>query len=244
MVHDKRTRNSLEINWNEVKNRLNRLDPEFNFLKIAIETPTLSPEEETELAIKMAEGDEGAKKKLIESNIRLVVWLTLQLCKDHTNLQDAFQEGSLGLIRAVENFDYQKGFRLEQHAAWWISHYIEQSGRKPIDSESSLSVERFIRKGKEDLLTKLAMEESILENQEEDPADMVKQKFIEVMDELTAIEQTITFFLYGLDGSKPLSIKHISDKLDISIHRVLFTNAKVTHRLQQKVLDAKETVEF
>jgi len=244
MVHDKRTRNSLEINWNEVKNRLNRLDPEFNFLKIAIEAPTLSSEEETELAIKMAEGDEGAKKKLIESNIRLVAWLSLQLCKDLTNLQDAFQEGSLGLIRAVENFDYQKGFRLEQHAAWWISHYIEQAGRKPIDSESSLSVERFIRKGKEDLLTKLVAEESIPENQEEDPVDMVKQKFIEVIDELSPIEQTITFFLYGLDGSKPLSIKQISDKLNISIPRVLFTNSKVTHRLEHKVLDEKEVIKI
>jgi len=87
----------------------------------------LTREEERELARLKDEGDELAKKKLIESNLRLVMAITRNYTKASVPLLDLIQEGNLGLIRAVEKFDYRLGFKLSTYATWWIRQAITRA---------------------------------------------------------------------------------------------------------------------
>jgi RNA polymerase primary sigma factor len=87
----------------------------------------LTREEERELARRKDEGDEEAKKRLIESNLRLVMAITRNYTKANVPLLDLIQEGNLGLIRAVEKFDYKLGYKLSTYATWWIRQAITRA---------------------------------------------------------------------------------------------------------------------
>jgi len=87
----------------------------------------LTPAEERELARRKDEGDEAAKRRLIESNLRLVMSITRNYTKAGVPLLDLIQEGNLGLIRAVEKFDYKMGYKLSTYATWWIRQAVTRA---------------------------------------------------------------------------------------------------------------------
>ncbi len=87
----------------------------------------LTPGEERELARRKDLGDEAAKKRLIESNLRLVMSITRNYTKADVPLLDLIQEGNMGLIRAVEKFDYRMGYKLSTYATWWIRQAISRA---------------------------------------------------------------------------------------------------------------------
>src|SRR5688572_18927533 len=89
--------------------------------------PLLTVAEERELARRKDAGDENAKRKLIESNLRLVMSITRNYTKASVPLLDLIQEGNLGLIRAVEKFDYKMGFKLSTYATWWIRQAVTRA---------------------------------------------------------------------------------------------------------------------
>ena len=89
--------------------------------------PLLTPLEERELARRKDEGDEAAKRRLIECNLRLVMSITRNYTKAGVPLLDLIQEGNLGLIRAVEKFDYKLGFKLSTYATWWIRQAVTRA---------------------------------------------------------------------------------------------------------------------
>lgn len=97
------------------------------YLKDIGKVPLLSAEEEIELAKRMEAGDEAAKKKLAESNLRLVVSIAKRYVGRGMLFLDLIQEGNLGLLKAVEKFDYRKGYKFSTYATWWIRQAITRA---------------------------------------------------------------------------------------------------------------------
>lgn len=102
-------------------------DPVRMYLKEIGKVPLLTAEEEVELARRMADGDESAKKRLAEANLRLVVSIAKRYVGRGMLFLDLIQEGNLGLIKAVEKFDYEKGFKFSTYATWWIRQAITRA---------------------------------------------------------------------------------------------------------------------
>ncbi len=97
------------------------------YLKEIRKTPLLTFEQEQELAKRIAEGDQAARARMIESNLRLVVAIGKKYINRGLPFSDIIEEGNLGLIRAVEKFQYQRGFKFSTYASWWIKQSIERA---------------------------------------------------------------------------------------------------------------------
>ena len=102
-------------------------DPVRMYLKEIGKVPLLTSDEEVELARRMADGDEEAKKRLTEANLRLVVSIAKRYVGRGMQFLDLIQEGNLGLIKAVEKFDCEKGFKFSTYATWWIRQAITRA---------------------------------------------------------------------------------------------------------------------
>ena len=102
-------------------------DPVKVYLKEIGRVPLLTPEEETALAMRIIEGDMAAKRRLSEANLRLVVSIAKRYVGRGMQFLDLIQEGNLGLIKAVEKFDYTKGFKFSTYATWWIRQAITRA---------------------------------------------------------------------------------------------------------------------
>nr|WP_306765998.1 MULTISPECIES: RNA polymerase sigma factor RpoD [Paenibacillus] len=102
-------------------------DPVRMYLKEIGRVPLLSADEEVELSKRIEEGDEEAKRRLAEANLRLVVSIARRYAGRGMQFLDLIQEGNMGLIKAVEKFDYSKGFKFSTYATWWIRQAITRS---------------------------------------------------------------------------------------------------------------------
>ena len=102
-------------------------DPVRMYLKEIGKVPLLTPEEEVELARQMSLGDENAKHRMTEANLRLVVSIAKRYVGRGMLFLDLIQEGNLGLIKAVEKFDYTKGYKFSTYATWWIRQAITRA---------------------------------------------------------------------------------------------------------------------
>ena len=118
---------TAEESENSFTERGNAEDPVRMYLKEIGRIPLLSSEEEIELAKRMEEGDEEAKKKLSEANLRLTVSIAKRYSGRGMQFLDLIQEGNLGLIKAVEKFDYRKVYKFSTYATWWIRQSITRA---------------------------------------------------------------------------------------------------------------------
>lgn len=110
-----------DIEYIEDENTLRR------YLREMGNIPMVTMEEEIELAKKIAEGDEEAKKRLINANLRLVVSIAKKYTNRGLQLEDLIQEGNLGLLKAIEKYDYTKGYKFSTYATWWIRQAITRA---------------------------------------------------------------------------------------------------------------------
>ncbi len=113
--------------YDQLLSEISMDDPVKMYLKDIGKVPLLQPDEETELAKRMMDGDEQAKRLLSEANLRLVVSIAKRYMGRGMHFLDLIQEGNLGLMKAVEKFDYQKGFKFSTYATWWIRQAITRA---------------------------------------------------------------------------------------------------------------------
>ena len=113
--------------YDQLFKEINLDDPVKMYLKVIGRVPLLTGDEEIELAKRMAEGDKEAKMRLSEANLRLVVSIAKRYVGRGMQFLDLIQEGNLGLMKAVEKFDYQKGFKFSTYATWWIRQAITRA---------------------------------------------------------------------------------------------------------------------
>ena len=126
-ISDGQVKHAELKNIDVILGEVNTDDPVKVYLKDIGKIPLLSADEETQLAQLMSDGDEVAKKKLSEANLRLVVAIAKRYVGRGMQLLDLIQEGNLGLMKAVEKFDYTKGFRFSTYATWWIRQAITRA---------------------------------------------------------------------------------------------------------------------
>lgn len=126
-VEDEPTEEELENIEMAVPDGVSIEDPVRMYLKEIGKVPLLSAEEEIELAKRMENGDQAAKKRLAEANLRLVVSIAKRYVGRGMLFLDLIQEGNLGLIKAVEKFDYTKGYKFSTYATWWIRQAITRA---------------------------------------------------------------------------------------------------------------------
>ena len=170
-----------EVTNLDVPDSVNIDDPVRLYLKEIGKIPLLSAEEEIECAKKMMDGDEKARKKLSEANLRLVVSIAKKYVGRGMLFLDLIQEGNLGLIKAVEKFDYRKGYKFSTYATWWIRQAItraiaDQARTIRIPVHMVETINKLIRTSRH-LLQQLGREPSIEEiaAEMEMPVERVKE---------------------------------------------------------------------
>lgn len=126
-VVDTETQKSNDVMLQKIMNEVSIDDSVKMYLKDIGRVPLLTPEEELDLAKRMTEGDKEAKDKLINANLRLVVSIAKRHVGRGMQFLDLIQEGNLGLMKAVDKFDYTKGFKFSTYATWWIRQAITRS---------------------------------------------------------------------------------------------------------------------
>lgn len=171
-------------------------DPVRMYLKEIGKVPLLSAEEEIDLAMRMEEGDEEAKKRLAEANLRLVVSIAKRYVGRGMLFLDLIQEGNLGLIKAVEKFDYRKGYKFSTYATWWIRQAItraiaDQARTIRIPVHMVETINKLIRVSRQ-LLQELGREPTPEEIAEEMnmPADRVRE-ILKISQEPVSMETPI-----------------------------------------------------
>ena len=125
--HDDKVEEDIDLDAIDLLDGIGTEDPVRMYLKEIGTVPLLTAEEELRLAKRKAEGDESAKERLIEANLRLVVSIAKRYTGRGMSFLDLVQEGNLGLIKGVEKFDYTKGYKLSTDATWWIRQSVTRA---------------------------------------------------------------------------------------------------------------------
>lgn len=232
---------------NQVNNNKNAVQI---YLKQIENIPVLSREDEEICARKAAAGDQKEKERLIVSNLRFVVSIAVKYQNLGLPLMDLINEGNMGLIRAVEKFDVNKGFKFISYARWWIRHFIlkaifEQSTsiKLPLKYASQLSKNdeindtEMVQKLRQ-IYRPVSLDQKLSEDNNSDTIlDLVdsskydlpdkvvmeqnlKEIISEIMFKLKPIERDVISRHFGLNGKPPLTLKEIGEKYNLTKERI------------------------
>jgi RNA polymerase primary sigma factor len=203
--------------------------------------PLLTREEQIELAQRVEQGDEEARQQMIASNLRLVVHWARRYQGRGIELVDLVQEGTFGLMRAVEKFDWRRGFRFSTYATWWIRQSLQRAVQSKARAirlpEDAMAAEAEVEPdhsvlprvvasldqpltadGGATLGDLVAGEETGFE--EEVASALALGQLSEALERLPELEQAVVRMRFGLDGDRPASLETTAKELGIGVRRV------------------------
>ena len=214
-------------------------DPVKIYLKEIGRVPLLTAEEEIELATRMAQGDKYARKRLSEANLRLVVSIAKRYVGRGMQFLDLIQEGNLGLIKAVEKFDYTKGYKFSTYATWWIRQAITRSIadqartiRIPVHMVETITKVKKVS-------SQLLHENGHFIPDEDAPAPaeaasrtLLKEQLSEILGTLTPREEKVLRLRFGLEDGRPRTLEEVGKEFDVTRERIRQIEAKALRKLR------------
>ena len=237
-------------------------DPVKVYLKEIGRVPLLSSEEEINLAIRIADGDVAAKQRLSEANLRLVVSIAKRYLGRGMQFLDLIQEGNLGLIKAVEKFDYTKGFKFSTYATWWIRQAITRAIadqartiRIPVHMVETINKVKKVQSqllhqnGHEPSADEIAAEIDIGEEEDSHlgdfipdndapaPADaashtMLREQLSDVLSTLTPREAKVLKLRFGLEDGRSRTLEEVGKEFNVTRERIRQIEAKALRKLR------------
>jgi RNA polymerase primary sigma factor len=225
-------------------------DPVRRYLTEIGKVRLLTAEEEVSLAKRMERGDMEAKRKLIEANLRLVVSIARRYVGRGMVLLDLIQEGNLGLIRAVEKFDYRKGYKFSTYATWWIRQAISRAVPTPEEiatemgttpqkvreilkiSQEPVSLDTPIGEEKDSQLGDFIEDEQAVEPLEAVSEVMRQEELSEVLSALPHRERTVIELRFGLAGEQPRTLEEVGQTFGVTRERIRQIEAKTLAKLR------------
>ena len=236
-------------------------DPVRMYLKEIGKVPLLTAQEEIDLAKRMEAGDEYAKQKLCEANLRLVVSIAKKYVGRGMLFLDLIQEGNLGLIKAVDKFDWTKGYKFSTYATWWIRQAItrsiaDQARTIRIPVHMVETINKLIRVSRQ-LLQEEGREPTPDEIEEDShlgdfipdddapaPAEaaafsMLKEQLVDVLGTLTEREQKVLKLRFGLEDGRARTLEEVGKKFDVTRERIRQIEAKALRKLRHPTRSKK-----
>lgn len=222
--------------------KLAEIDSYFNEIK---DTKPLRPDEEKELSKRIQKGDKKALDKLIRANLKFVVNYAKQYRKSGVPFSDLISEGNLGLIKAAEKYDWQKGVKFISYAVWWIRNSIQEC------------IERYNSQGDEVNADDYIFDNSIAENYEYS-SQIVNDEFENELMDIQSREATITELMktlkkreikilslyFGLYDGKEMTLDEIGQEMDLTKERVRQIKDKALVKLKVNALSSDEFETF
>ena len=233
-------------------------DPVKVYLKDIGKVPLLSSEEEVDLAIRISNGDIAARQRLSEANLRLVVSIAKRYLGRGMQFLDLIQEGNLGLIKAVEKFDYTKGFKFSTYATWWIRQAITRAIadqartiRIPVHMVETINKVKKVQSqllhqnGHEPTPDEIADEidmpvhlgDFIPDNDAPAPADaashtMLREQLADVLSTLTPREEKVLRLRFGLEDGRSRTLEEVGKEFNVTRERIRQIEAKALRKLR------------
>lgn len=196
----------------------------------------LTAQEEREYLIKLKNGDQNARTKLIEHNLRLVAHIIKKYYSNLNDQDDLISIGTIGLIKAIDSFDCDKGIRLSSYAARCIENEVLMFFRSGKKSAQDISMNEPIDMDKDGnaltLMDLMATEDNIVEELDSKIKSEQLKKYI--IESLYPRERMIIELRYGLDGSAPLAQREVATKLGISRSYVSRIEKKAVEKLRRR----------
>ena len=219
-------------------------DPVRMYLKEIGSVKLLSPEEEVELSKRAEAGDQKAKDRIIEANLRLVVSIAKKYVGRGIPFLDLIQEGNMGLIKAVEKFDYAKGFKFSTYATWWIRQSItreiaERLGTTKQKVEEALEISRDpvsmdspIGEEEDSSLGDFIEDENMLSPSDSADYQMLKKELVNALDTLTDRERKVIELRFGLIDGQARTLEEVGKEFKVTRERIRQIEAKALRKLR------------
>ncbi len=219
-------------------------DPVDIYIRQIKKIPVMAKEEEQAVARRAREGDEKAKELLITSNLRFVVSFASRYQKLGVPLMDLINEGNMGLMRAAEKFDPERGIKFISYARWWIRHYmlkavIDQSGnvrvrprartRRQVNEGTkpqelvyhTVSLDQNLYEGEgSDTLMDTVEDKQYVHQEQQFMEQQFRENINQVLNKLKPIERTVINWHFGLNGNRVMALREIGERFNLTKERI------------------------